>query len=74
MEEINTPDLPRGIAQSLTAKVQAAINSFGQGQNEAGNNQLNAFINSVQAQRGKKIPADLADLFIAKVQDIIALH
>jgi hypothetical protein len=40
----------------------------------AGNNQLNAFINEVQALKGKKISAELVDLFIAKAQNIIALH
>ena len=36
-------------------------------------NQLNAFINQVEAQRGKKISEADADALIAAAQEIIAL-
>jgi hypothetical protein len=40
---------PRGIAQSLTAKLQAALRSIDVGQNTTAVNQLNAFISEVKA-------------------------
>jgi cysteine-rich repeat protein len=67
-------DIPAGIGNSLKAKVQAALNSYANGKDNAGNNQLGAFINELNSQKGKKVPAALADLFAAKAQNIIAQH
>ena len=45
--------LPKGTKQSLLAKLDAAKNAFTRGRTTAALHQLNAFINEVQAQRGK---------------------
>ncbi len=52
-----------GIENSLTSKVNAAGNSFEKGKIKTAANQLNAFINHVNAQSEKKIPqGDAASL------------
>ena len=43
------------------------------GNTKAAEGQLNAFINEVSAQKGKKIPAADADRLIAETQAIIAI-
>ncbi len=42
-----------GIVKSLDAKLDAAKASVARGQNKTASNQMNAFINELQAQRGK---------------------
>ena len=61
-----------GIANSLIKKLENAQKSLDKGQLKAAVNQLNAFINEVQAQSGKHIAADAASLLIADAQYIIA--
>jgi hypothetical protein len=48
--------LPDDTAKSLLAKLDAALRAFVGGHDDAANGQLQAFINEVQAQNGKKIP------------------
>jgi len=60
-----------GIANSLTMKLKNAQKSLDKGQLKTAVNQLNAFINEVQAQSGKHIAADAAALLIADAQWII---
>ena len=69
--DVEPLDLPDGIENSLVSKLQAAIKSLDNGQENAAKNQLNAFINQVKAQRGKKLTDDQADELIAAVQWII---
>ena len=66
-------DLPQGIENSLVSKLEAAIKSLDRGRENAAENQLNAFINQVEAQRGKKISEEDADALIAAAQQIIDL-
>jgi hypothetical protein len=56
--------LNAGQKNSLTAKLQAAIDAIGRGNTTAANNQLNAFLNEVQADAGagKLSSTDAADL------------
>lgn len=64
-----------GIENSLDAKLQnalAAINSLKGGDVGSAVNQLNAFINAVQAQSGKAIPVDQANQLIVAAQQIKA--
>jgi uncharacterized repeat protein (TIGR03803 family) len=68
---VNSSNLASGTQNSLDAKLNAAIAAFDRGNATAGDNQLKAFINEVNAQRGKKIDDALADLFIADAEDII---
>jgi ABC-type transporter Mla subunit MlaD len=52
------------IQNSLVSKVEAAAQSSDAEKINAAVNQLNAFINEVEAQRGKKISDEAADLLI----------
>lgn len=67
--------LAAGTTQSLAAKLDAAAAALGRGDTKAASGQLGAFVNAVQAQSGKAIPADEAALLIAAAQAILgALH
>jgi hypothetical protein len=63
--------LPKGTFQSLTSKLNAAIDALNRGNTGAGKNQLTAFINEVKAQRCKVISCNLADTLVGKAQRII---
>lgn len=53
-----------GIANSLCAKLRAAAASAARGNTNAKQNQLNAYINEVQAQSGKAVSSANADILI----------
>jgi hypothetical protein len=59
-----------GIGASLISKLQNVQQKFAQGQTNAAVNELQAFINAVQAQQGKKITAVAANNLIAQAQAI----
>ena len=72
---VKSMNLPHGLTNSLDAKLRAAINSLNRGNPTPAKNQLNAFINEVKAQTGKKITSAQATQLIAAASDIIkALH
>jgi hypothetical protein len=71
IETIETWNLPKGTENSLTSKLQNAIQSLGNGQQNAAVNKLNAFINEVKAQRNKKSTNAQADTLITEAQRII---
>jgi hypothetical protein len=71
ISDVEGLDLPEGTENSLTSKLEAAINSLDKGRENAAINQLSAFINQVEAQRGKKITDEQADELIAAAQGII---
>jgi hypothetical protein len=71
IETIKTWNLPKGTENSLTSKLQNAIQSLEKGQQNAAINKLNAFINEVQAQRNKKLTNEQANMLIAEAQRII---
>ncbi|MCK5560220.1 MAG: hypothetical protein KAJ51_06485, partial [Thermoplasmata archaeon] len=56
---------------SLISKLENAQKSLDKGQDNAAVNQLNAFINEVEAQRGKKLTDAQADELIAAAQSIM---
>ncbi len=64
-------NLPKGIENSLTAKVENAIKSLEKGNTNASINLLQAFINEVEAQRGKKISEKMATMLIQYAQNVI---
>jgi len=66
-------DLPTGIENSLVSKLENAIDSIQKGQTNAAVNELEGFINEVEAQRGKKISEADADELIVAAQYIIAV-
>lgn len=60
-----------GIVQSLDAKLAAASASIASGDSKTAANQLSAFINEVQAQRGKHVNDDACYLLTANAQYIL---
>lgn len=69
-------NLQKGIANGLDAKLDSALKALedlNENNDVAAVNSLRAFINAVEAQRGKAIPAAAADELIASAQAIIDL-
>ena len=74
IDEITSMNLPNGIQNSLTSKLQNALDSLNAPNADQRNdavNKLNAAINSIEAQAGKKISIEQADYLIAEIQKII---
>ena len=74
IEELEELDLQQGLSSSLNAKLNAAFNALddsNENNDVAAVNALQAFINAVEAQRGKKINDSDADMLIANAQAII---
>ncbi len=64
--------LHKGIENSLMSKVENALKSLEKGNHNAAIQQLQAFINQVEAQRGKKIPENIANMLIQYAQNVIS--
>ena len=67
-------NLQNGISNALDAKLDTAISAISDmndNNNVAAVNSLNAFINSVEAQKGNKITIEDADMLIASANKII---
>jgi hypothetical protein len=62
----------RGIFNSLSNKLEAALAAHDRGQSNTELNILAALVNEFQAQRGKHVDAATADRFIAFLLDLIA--
>ncbi len=68
-------DLPASIRNSLTKSLDIAkkvLNDSNPKNDVAAINAIEAFINKIEAQWGKKIPEDVADELIARAQEIVA--
>jgi len=76
IEDISTVveelDLPQGTETALLSTVNNAMKSLDKGNDGAAVNQLQAFINKVEAQRGKKISEEDADMLIEYANNVIA--
>ena len=75
-ENLDAMSLPKGIANSLLVKLDAALQKLeddNENDDAAAINLLEAFIKTVQAQYDKKIPEAYADVLIAAAQEIIEL-
>jgi hypothetical protein len=72
IKEIKGLNLPKGTENSLISKMDSATKSLEKGKPTPAVNQLEACINEVQAQRGKKIPMVKADELIASIRAIIS--
>ena len=72
-QDVIALDLQGGIENSLVAKLENAARKLDDGKTAAAVNMLEAFINQVDAQRGKKIPQVAADTLIDTAQEIIEL-
>lgn len=68
---INSMNINHGIITSLDAKLNSAISSLASSHNNTAKNQLNAFINEVNAQTGKMITQAQATKLIQSAQNII---
>ena len=68
---VNGMNLPHGTTTSLVAKLSAALDSINRGNDNAAMNQLNAFINEVNAQAGKAITQSQAQTLTYDAQAII---
>ena len=64
--------LPNCAENSFVSKLESAVSAFERGQENTAINQLNAFINEVEALRGGTISGSDADALIAEAERIIA--
>jgi len=71
ISDVEDLELPDGLEKSFISKLDGAISALEKGQDNAAINKLNAFINQVKAQRGKKITEEQADELMATAQWII---
>ncbi len=69
--QVDTAGLDQGTQSSLDAQLLAAIAYFNVGDTTDAVSQLEAFINHVSAQSGKKIVVTLANAWIADAEQII---
>ena len=72
--DVEDLDLPGGTANSLSNKLDNALNTLADGNDSndiAAINALEAFINQVEAQIGKKISPEDGELLIEQAQEII---
>lgn len=68
-------DLPKGMETNLAAKIDVATKALGdenENNDSAAINAMEAFINYVEAQRGKKIPGQQADELVSRANEVIA--
>ena len=70
-ELANNGELSGGTANALTASLEAAIASLATEDTKTAANQLNAFVNKVRAQSGKKVDAATADALVASAGALI---
>jgi hypothetical protein len=67
----NIEDLPEGSEINLLSKLDSALECLDNGNDNSAINILNAFINAVAAQSGKKLSVEQADELIAAAQEIL---
>lgn len=71
IDQIEDLNLKKGTENALVSKLNNAIQSLDRGNDEAALGQLQAFINQVNAQRGKALSEAEADTLIAQAQRLI---
>jgi hypothetical protein len=70
-EIVQDMGLPQDIEDGLTDKLEAAASSIENGRDRPAQNQLRAFINQVNAQTGKSITEEQAQILIEAARNII---
>ena len=70
-EEIRISTIDNGVRNSLVMQLGNADSDLKNGRFTPAINKIEAFINEVKAQSGKKIPVDLASKWIKAAQDIV---
>ncbi len=73
-DNLQSIEIQAGVKNSLLAKVSNALSSLTGESVNAAINQLNAFINQVEAQSGKKISQEDADVLAGFAQNIIQVN
>ncbi|MFC1954366.1 NosD domain-containing protein [Chloroflexota bacterium] len=71
ISDLETLLLPTGIENSLISKLENTLKSLGKGNIGAAVNQLKAFINQIEAQRGKALSEEQANSLIEAILTII---
>lgn len=71
IEDVEALNLPQGIETSVLSKLDSATNALEKDKTTAAANILNACINQIEAQRGKKLTNEEADSLIAAIEQII---
>jgi len=71
VQSVQESGIEPGIMSSLTVKLDNAGKSLAKGNIQAAVSQVEAFQNEVRAQRGRKIPASLADYWLEISTEII---
>ena len=71
IEEIISLDMDSGTENSITVKIDTAMESFDRGNVQASVNQLNALLNYIDSQEGKKISEEDAELLRSNVLSLI---
>ena len=71
-ERVASYGLPRGIARSLDAKLEAALNAWQAGDSAGACGSLSAFLNEVRAQAGNKLSEAQAQQLAAAANNIRA--
>jgi len=71
IEDIGEMDLTQGVENSLVSKLENALKSLEKENNGAAVNQLDAFINAVEAQSSKHIKFEGAEALVEQASDII---
>ncbi len=71
IDEVLVAGLPKGTANSLIKKLENAKESIEKKHHTPAINQVEAFMNEVQAQSGKKIPTATAGRWLALAADIL---
>jgi hypothetical protein len=69
-QKVEKMALPAGTANSLTKKLQGALEAYNSGDKAGACSKLDSFSHEVRAQSGKKIPRAGADALLADVQAI----
>jgi hypothetical protein len=73
IQQVAALGLSRGLKQSFLAKLGAAQRSLDNGRNGTAVEQLQAFINEVEAQRGKALTNAAADAMVSSASGLIAV-
>jgi len=71
LEDIQSMELPSGLEDSLETKLSDTLDLISDEEYNAASNQLQAFINQIEAQRGKKLSEEQADQLIESTEVII---
>ncbi len=69
--QVKSLEIKKGIETALSAKLNAAIAALDRGNEKTAINNLNAFINLVEAQKGKALAPAQADTLITEAQKIV---